>query len=153
MTAITGCGVGDDLTAPMRMPTSDSAVAGAGDELTVTARQREYLDALRAAGLQPSSDLLALTIGSYVCQAHAAEQSEQAVWSFVAPLVRSDVGASDPSPAEPPSARIQSPPAARSDSRAVDAHAPATTGVATPPADDVDRATADYIRIATDRLC
>ena len=44
-----------------------------------------------AAGVKPSSDLLALTIGSYVCQARAAKQSDQAVWDFVLPLVRNDV--------------------------------------------------------------
>ena len=41
--------------------------------------------------MKPSSDLLALSIGSYVCQARAAKQSDQAVWDFVVPLVRSDV--------------------------------------------------------------
>ena len=57
----------------------------------MTAQQREYLDALKAAGVKPSSDLVALTIGSYVCQARAAKQNDQAVWDFVLPLVRSDV--------------------------------------------------------------
>ena len=41
--------------------------------------------------MKPSSDLLALSIGSYVCQAHAARQSDQAVWDFVLPMVRNDV--------------------------------------------------------------
>ena len=59
--------------------------------LIVTGQQRAYLDALKAAGVKPSSDLLALSIGSYVCQARAAKQSDQAVWDFVVPLVRSDV--------------------------------------------------------------
>ena len=59
--------------------------------MTVTAQQRAYLDALAAAGVTPSSDLLALSIGSYVCQARAARQNDQAVWDFVVPLVRSDV--------------------------------------------------------------
>jgi hypothetical protein len=68
--------------------------AAAGTEpntLTVTTQQRAYLDALKAAGLRPSSDLLALSIGSYVCQARAAKQSEAAVRDYVTPLVRSDV--------------------------------------------------------------
>ncbi len=58
--------------------------------LVVTPRQRAYLDALRAAGVEPSSDLTALSIGSYVCQARAARQTDEAVWDFVAPMVRND---------------------------------------------------------------
>ena len=90
--------------------------------LTVTKQQRAYLDALKAAGLRPSSDLLALSIGSYVCQARAAKQSEAAVRDYVTPLVRSDV-------------------------RNTQLNAVA------PPASEVDAVTADYIRIATERLC
>jgi hypothetical protein len=72
--------------------------------------------------VKPSSDLLALSIGSYVCQARAAKQSDQEVWDLVVPLVRSDVRTTHMS-----------------------AMAPDT--------DEVDSATADYIRIATDKLC
>jgi hypothetical protein len=57
----------------------------------ITPQQRAYLDALAAAGMKPSTDLLALSIGSYVCQARAAKQSDQAVWAYVLPLVRNDV--------------------------------------------------------------
>ena len=92
------------------------------DALTVTAQQRAYLDALKAAGVKPSSDLQALSIGSYVCQARAAKQSDQGVWDFVVPLVRSDLR---------------------------NRH----TSSMAPPADEVNSATADYIRIATERLC
>ena len=67
------------------------AHAGTGRAMTVTTQQRGYLDALAAAGVRPSDDLMALSIGSYVCQARAAKQSDQAVWDFVLPLVRSDV--------------------------------------------------------------
>jgi hypothetical protein len=59
--------------------------------LMVTGQQRAYLDALVADGIHPSSDLLALSIGSYVCQARAAGQGPQAVWDYVHPLVSSDV--------------------------------------------------------------
>jgi hypothetical protein len=93
-----------------------------GQSLTVTHQQRGYLDALAAAGRKPSSEFLALSIGSYVCQAHAAKQSEQAVRDHVLPLVRSDVSAS-------------------------------FSGSVPPPAAEVDAAAADYIRIATERLC
>jgi hypothetical protein len=92
------------------------------DPLTVTGQQRAYLDALNAAGVKPSSDLRALSIGSYVCQARAAKQSDQGVWDFVVPLVRNDVRNSHMSSMAPS-------------------------------ADEVNSATADYIRIATDRLC
>jgi hypothetical protein len=59
--------------------------------LMVSGQQRAYLDALVASGVHPSSDLLALSIGSCVCQARAAGQSPQAVWDYVHPLVSSDV--------------------------------------------------------------
>ncbi len=92
--------------------------------LVVTPKQRAYLDALRAAGVKPSSDLTALSIGSYVCQARAARQTDQAVWDFVAPLVRNDV-----------------------------TDTPDGVGAMAPPAGEVHSATSDYIRIATDELC
>lgn len=124
------------MMATMGMPTSETATAygdasappgpvqagGQSDALVVTAQQRRYLDALNAAGVKPSSDLAALSIGSYVCQARAAKQNDQAVWDFVLPLVRSDVR----------DGRLSS-------------IAPSTA--------DVDSATADYIRTATERLC
>jgi hypothetical protein len=135
--ALTGCSLGDDMMASIGMPASETAPAhgqpgaqppgpsphgGDSNALVVTPQQRAYLDGLRAAGVKPSSDLIALSIGSYVCQSRAAKQSDQAVWDFVLPLVRSDVRGTGlasmaPSPAE------------------------------------VDEATADYIRIATERLC
>lgn len=93
--------------------------------LVVTPHQQSYLDALQAAGVRPSSDLSALSIGSYVCQARAARQSEEAVWDFVAPLVRNDI----------------------SDTDGDGAH------TETPSAGDLHLVTADYIRIATDNLC
>ena len=125
------------MMATIGMPTSETAPAhgqpgnelpgppqpdGRPDALIVTPQQRAYLDALKAAGVKPSSDLLALSIGSYVCQARAAKQSDQAVWDSVLPLVRSDVRDNQ-----------------------LSSMAPATGAV--------NSATADYIRIATERLC
>lgn len=104
-------------------PPGPPAAGGKSNALVVTDRQRGYLDALAAAGVKPSSDLMALNIGSYVCQARAAKHAEQAVWDIVHPLVRSDADTDQLSATPPPS----------------DA--------------DVDAATADYIRIATQRLC
>ena len=125
------------MMATIGMPTSETAPAhgqagdapaappqpdGRPDAMIVTPQQRAYLDAIKAAGVTPSSDLLALRIGSYVCQARAAKQSDQAVWDFVLPLVRSDVR-----------------------NNRLNATAPSSGAV--------NSATADYIRIATERLC
>lgn len=91
--------------------------------LSITPQQRAYLDALTAAGVDPTSELMALSIGSYICQAQAAGQSEQAVRDFVLPLVRGDLH---------------------------DAHpGVAVTSLAS----QVDDVTSVYVRIATDRLC
>jgi hypothetical protein len=124
---LTGCSVADDVMAGVGMPVSETAPApeqpeGDANAMVVTSQQRAYLDALNASGVKPSSDLMALRIGSYVCQARAAKQSDQAVWDVVVPLVRGDVR----------TAHLSS---------------------AVPSADEVDTATADYIRIATDKLC
>lgn len=78
---------------------------GRSGELAITSQQHTYLDELKAAGITPSSELLALSIGSYVCQGRAARQNDQAVREFVLPLVRSDVraahsGQESPTPAE-----------------------------------------------------
>ncbi|HEX9496988.1 MAG TPA: DUF732 domain-containing protein, partial [Mycobacterium sp.] len=142
---LTGCSVADDMMATVGMPASETAPAhgqtgaqspgppqpdGDSNAPIVTGQQRAYLDALKAAGVKPSSDLLALSIGSYVCQARAAKQSDQGVWDFVVPLVRSDVRNAHMSSMAPPAAGSDSPPAA-----------------------EVNSATADYIRIATERLC
>ncbi|WP_307789466.1 hypothetical protein [Mycolicibacterium baixiangningiae] len=89
---------------------------------TVTAQQRRYLDALTVAGVRASSDLRALSIGSTVCQARAAKQSDQAMWEFIVPLVRGEVRAT-----RPDSLRVT--------------------------VSEIHAATADYIRIATERLC
>lgn len=136
--ALSACS-GEDVRATIGMPTTESAPAhgtssaaapgppsagGRSNALVVTDRQRGYLDALAAAGVQPSSDLLALSIGSYVCQARAAKHDDKEVWDSVYPQVRSDMED-------------------QSDRR---------SGTA-PSAPDVDAMTSDYIRIATERLC
>lgn len=118
------------MMAPLDMPTSqvNDADAQSGDlsasqvQPKMTDRQRGYLDALKASGVTPSNALHALSIGSYVCQAKAARQNDQAVWDLVLPLARSDVRAAHPNEESPG-------------------------------ADEVNATTADYIRIATERLC
>ncbi|MEX7471953.1 DUF732 domain-containing protein [Mycobacterium adipatum] len=130
-----GCSLGDSTLTTIGQPAAQSTDARAQgmqgiirdgerpeDHFAATPHQQAYLKALADAGVQPSDELMALSIGAYVCQARAAKQSEQAVWDFVLPLVRNDVD---------------------------DAHA---TSIA-PEAGEVNSRTADYIRIATERLC
>lgn len=133
-----GCGMGNDVMATIGMPPSETVAPGAATvqtfgqpplaqpgsepDMVVTPAQRGYLDALGQAGIKPASALSALSIGSCVCQARAANQSDQAVWDFVLPMVRGDVR---------------------------DSHAESVV----PPAGQVNSATADYIRIATNTLC
>lgn len=133
---LVACSSGEDLVTTTAAPPAAQTVGvvhGQGAPLptdndlqstnfNVTPAQRGFLDALAAAGVHPSSELEALSIGSHVCQAHAAGQSDQAVWDYIAPMVRSDV-ADTGSPSD-----------------AV-------------PAPQVNKATADYIQIATQRLC
>jgi hypothetical protein len=110
---LSGCSAGDGFMSSVTLPASETAskqsatsgrvtsalpppaTAGTGGRgvLTVSAQQQGYLDALVSAGLRPSTNLLALSIGSYVCQARAAGQSQQAVWDYVHPLVSNDVHA------------------------------------------------------------
>ena len=134
---LTGCGSSGDITASVapppqadtstqsRMSGGELAAPGQSESSNVvlTPHQHGYLDALAGAGVYRSSDLTALSIGSYICQARAAGQGDQAVWDFVLPLVRGDIDDTD-----------------RSD-------------IAQPKAMSVNDATAQYIRIASERLC
>jgi hypothetical protein len=133
---LTGCGSDDDVMTTAKPPPDGSmqtdpgesnlaATSGGPDagKIVVTPEQHTYLDALAGAGVRPSTDLMALSIGSYVCQARAAGQSDQGVWDFVLPLVRGDVDDMNPD-ATPASMAPQ-----------------------------VHNATTQYIRIATEQLC
>ena len=147
---LAGCGAGGDLISTVALPTRQSpdfvegggvegvGVEGAGADgvretassggaLRLTEPQRGFLDDLAAAGIRPSSDLRALSIGSYICQARAARQSDTSVREYVAPMIRSDVA----------------------DSRAA---APQTPG-AEPGGVQFEAAVTEYIRSATKRLC
>jgi len=138
---LTGCSPSDEIVVGLGPPQLETAPAqgqssaalpgrsqpdAQSNALIVTPRQRAYLDALDAAGVTPSNDLTALSVGSYVCQARAARQTDQAVWDFVAPLVRNDV--TDP-----------------------DNH----DGVraTAPSAGELRSATSQYIRTAVEQLC
>jgi hypothetical protein len=133
---LAGCGSGADLVSTVALPsqqstgTADGVDMGLSTEagpqsgkLDLTPAQRGYLDDLAAAGVHPSSELRALSIGSYVCQARGAGQGDQAVQDYVAPMVRSDVAESN-------------------------AAAPQSASVI-----QADAAIDDYIRIAGQRLC
>lgn len=134
------CGSGADVVSNVALPSRqstgfvDGVDVGAAPQqqsasaaMALTPAQRGYLDALAEAGIRPSSELRALSIGSSVCQARAAGQSDQAVRDYVAPMVRSDLA---------------------------DANVSSPTPAATAAADAVnDKAIDDYIRIATLRLC
>ena len=102
-----GCGSGEDLVTtaagqpPGAVHATDTPFSPDNEmqsaKLDVTPTQRAFLDALLAAGVHHSSELQALSIGSSVCQAHAAGHSDQAVWDYIAPMVRSDVADGQPS--------------------------------------------------------
>jgi hypothetical protein len=137
---LTGCSPSDEVVASVGPKVGIASAQGQSspqiprssqpdaqtNALIVTPRQRAYLDTLSAAGVTPSSDLSALSIGSYVCQARAAKQTDQAVWDFVAPLVRNDVADTDNHDGAP-------------------AVAPSEV--------ELRSATSEYIRVAIERLC
>jgi hypothetical protein len=116
---LTGCTSGDGMlpTMSVQPPSTTEAPAepqvvgpqAAGRQptgLEVTDRQKAYLEALEASGVRPSTDLLALSIGSYVCQARAAKQSDAAVRDYVMPLVRTDVRSHEMNAVAPPSSEV-----------------------------------------------
>ena len=116
---LTGCSAPDSVMSDVALPARDTATEASGtpgtpatsgqlqpNALMVSGQQRAYLDALAAGGVHPSSELLALSIGSYVCQARAAKQSPQAVWDYVHPLVFNDVHNAQVGPAEPASTDV-----------------------------------------------
>lgn len=133
---LTGCSAGPDLMSTVVLPSEQTAGSVGGDatgaapdpgsqsgKLDLTSIQRGYLDALGEAGIDPPTQLRALSIGSYVCQASAAGQSPEAVREYVAPMVRSDIA--DANASNPQSASVIG----------------------------VDAAIDGYIRIAGQRLC
>ncbi len=145
---LAGCGAGGDLISTVALPSQQTTGYADGTEMPMAAdsgrlsgkpeltpAQRDYLGALAAAGIHPSSELRVLSIGAYVCQARAAGQSDQAVWDSVAPMVRSDVIATPAAAAQP--AAAPNPAAA----------------AATVAAMDDNSVVSNVIRIATGRLC
>ena len=148
---LTACGSGGDLISTVALPSQQTTgyddaagmpMAADAGRLSgtpeLTPAQRDYLGALAAAGIHPSSELRALSIGAYVCQARAAGQSDQTVWDSVAPMVRGDVIAAGPAQSGPAPAAAE--PAPQS--------APAAAA-----AMDDNSVVSNVIRIATGRLC
>jgi hypothetical protein len=94
-----GCTDAPDMTAGRRGPAHPSGPpdqnSGHGPWRPRTAADHAapaaYLDGLAAAGVRRSTDLVALSIGSYICQGRAAGQPDQAVWDFVFPMVHGDL--------------------------------------------------------------
>lgn len=134
---LVGCGSGADLISNVALPAQQaprpvngvdailpSDLDPQSGKLLLTPAQRGYLDDLTAAGIRPSSELRALSIGSYVCQARSAGQGDRAVWDHVAPMVRSDLADS----------QVSTPQSAASGLPA-------------------EAAIASYVRIAVARLC
>jgi hypothetical protein len=113
---LTGCSAGPDLMSTVVLPSEQTPGSVGGDataaapdpgsqaKLELTSIQRGYLDALVEAGIDPPTQLRALSIGSYVCQARAAGQSPEAVREYVAPMVRSDIA--DANASTPQSAAV-----------------------------------------------
>lgn len=134
---LAGCGSGGDLISTVALPSQQTIDYADGVDMPIspesvrqsgqpdlTAPQRDYLTALADAGIHPSNELRALSIGAYVCQARAAGQSDETVWDSVAPMVRSEV--------------IETSAGSR------------RTPAMTP---DVDTVVGDVIHIATQKLC
>lgn len=134
---LTGCGSGADLISNVALPAQQaprpvngvdailpSDIDPQSGKLHLTTAQRSYLDDLTAAGIRPSTELRALSIGSFVCQARSAGQGDRAVWDHIAPMVRSDLADS----------QLSTPQSAQS-------------------ALPAEAAIASYVRIAVARLC
>ncbi|WP_433626569.1 DUF732 domain-containing protein [Nocardia sp. CA-120079] len=71
---------------PQPVPTN----AAPGDTSKLTDKDKKFLDALKAAGITPSSPDIALSIGTYVCQGVAANASDQDLMTFATAMAGSD---------------------------------------------------------------
>ncbi|MEV6337254.1 DUF732 domain-containing protein [Nocardia vinacea] len=71
---------------PQPVPTN----ASPGDTSKLTDKDKKFLDALKAAGITPSSPDIALSIGTYVCQGVAANASDQDLMTFATAMAGSD---------------------------------------------------------------
>ncbi|MEV6136413.1 DUF732 domain-containing protein [Nocardia sp. NPDC051990] len=60
------------------------------DTSKLTDKDKKFLDALKAAGVTPSTSDIALSIGTYVCQGVAANASDQDLMTFVSAMAGSD---------------------------------------------------------------
>ncbi|WP_433712973.1 DUF732 domain-containing protein [Nocardia sp. CA-084685] len=78
----------DTATPERPQPVPTNAVPE--DTSKLTDKDKKFLDALKAAGITPSTPDIALSIGSYVCQGAAANASDQDLMTFVSAMAGSD---------------------------------------------------------------
>ncbi|MFI6366676.1 DUF732 domain-containing protein [Nocardia sp. NPDC050630] len=78
----------DTATPERPQPVPTNAVPE--DTSKLTDKDKKFLDALKAAGITPSTPDIALSIGSYVCQGVAANASDQDLMTFVSAMAGSD---------------------------------------------------------------
>ncbi|MGY4101692.1 DUF732 domain-containing protein [Nocardia sp. R16R-3T] len=79
----------DTATPERPQPVPTNAVTPQ-DTSKLTDKDKKFLDALKAAGITPSTPDIALSIGSYVCQGVAANASDQDLMTFVSAMAGSD---------------------------------------------------------------
>jgi hypothetical protein len=79
----------DTATPERPQPVPTNAVPSE-DTSKLSDKDKKFLDALKAAGVTPSSPDIALSIGAYVCQGVAANASDQDLMTFVSAMAGSD---------------------------------------------------------------
>ncbi|WP_067836174.1 DUF732 domain-containing protein [Nocardia lijiangensis] len=79
-----------DTAAPERPQPVPTNQVPPADTSNLTEKDRKFLEALKAQGVNPSSPDIALSIGSYVCQGVAAGASEADMTTFVNAMAGSD---------------------------------------------------------------
>ncbi|MEV5835704.1 DUF732 domain-containing protein [Nocardia sp. NPDC052112] len=79
-----------DTATPERPQPVPTNVVPPEDTSKLTDKDKKFLDALKAAGITPSTPDIALSIGSYVCQGVAANASDQDLMTFVSAMAGSD---------------------------------------------------------------
>ncbi|WP_330251245.1 DUF732 domain-containing protein [Nocardia sp. NBC_00565] len=79
-----------DTATPERPQPVPTNVVPPEDTSKLTDKDKKFLDALKAAGITPSSPDIALSIGTYVCQGVAANASDADLMTFVTAMAGSD---------------------------------------------------------------
>ncbi|MEV4129507.1 DUF732 domain-containing protein [Nocardia sp. NPDC049707] len=79
-----------DTATPERPQPLPTNAISPEDTSKLTDKDKKFLDALKAAGVTPSTSDIALSIGTYVCQGAAANASDQDLMTFVSAMAGSD---------------------------------------------------------------